>query len=394
MDPVRNPYAPGAGTPPPELAGRSALISDATVALRRTAITRPAQSLILVGLRGVGKTVLLVKLDEIAESEGFQTILVEAVEGRSLAELLLPGLKKALFAISNVESAKELGRRGLRVLRSFVGALKVSIGDAEFGLTISPEKGSADSGSLEADFPVLMLALGQAAKAAKRPIALFIDELQYLPEEDFSALIMAIHRLNQMLLPVVMIGAGLPQIPGFAGTAKSYAERLFKFKTIGALDKADAVDAVVNPARLEGVEFEPKAVLRILKITERYPYFLQQWSHEAWNVADGNVIKERDVLIGNANAIEVLDQSFFKVRFDRCTPSEKKYMRALAELGSGAHRSGEIASALKVKSTNVAPTRNNLIRKGMIYAPSYGDTAFTVPLFDQFLKRVMPQRPA
>jgi hypothetical protein len=391
MDPVRNPYAPGAGTPPPELAGRTELINEATVALRRAQLGRPTQSPILVGLRGVGKTVLLVKINEIAEKEGFHTVSVEAHEGKTLPQLLAPGLRKVLLTLSTVESAKEHGRRGLRVFRSFLGAVKVKINDVELGLTISPEAGTADSGDIESDLPDLMLAIGQAAKAAKRPVALLIDELQYLSESEFSALIMSIHKLNQGSFPVILVGAGLPQILGLAGTSKSYAERLFKFPEIGALDELDAMNAIVNPARGEGVEIERAAVAQILSLTERYPYFLQQWAHEAWNVAEGNVIRAKDVLSAHNNAIAVLDEGFFKVRFDRCTPSERKYMRALAELGSGIQRSGDIAQLLKVKTASVAPTRSSLIKKGMIYSPSHGDTAFTVPLFDQYMKRAMPK---
>jgi hypothetical protein len=389
MDPVRNPYAPGAGTPPPELAGRAEVITEADVALRRTALGRPVQSPILVGLRGVGKTVLLVRIRDIAEAANFHTISVEAHEGKTLPQLLVPGIRKALFALSNVERAKDQARRGLRVLRSFMSAVKITVNDVEYGMTIAPEAGTADSGDLETDLPELFLSLGEAAKASQRPIALLIDELQYLTENEFSALIMSIHKLNQVSHPVILIGAGLPQILGLAGSSKSYAERLFKFPEIGALEESDAIDAVVNPAKAEGVVFEQAAVAQILKVTERYPYFLQQWAYEAWNIAEDNVIRAKDVINAHNNAISVLDQSFFKVRFDRCTPSEKKYMRALAELGSGAHRSGDIAALLGVKTTSVAPTRSTLIKKGMIYSPSHGDTVFTVPLFDQFMKRAM-----
>ena len=390
MDPLKNPYAPGAGTPPPELAGRTQLIDNATVALRRTAIGRSSQSLILVGLRGVGKTVLLLKLSQIAQSEKFEVIWVEADEKKTLAELLLPGIRKALFAISTVESAKDVARRGLRVLTSFISTVKLSVGDAELGLTIAPEKGSADSGNLAADLLELMLALGEAARAAGKSVVILIDELQYLTSAELSALIMSIHRINQLVLPVFMVGAALPQIRGLAGTSKSYAERLFRFPEIGPLEEKDAIAAIRNPAGEAGVEFEDEAVHHILKSTRRYPYFLQQWSYEAWNIAEGDVVRAKDTIRADDKAIEALDDGFFKVRFDRCTPSERKYMWALAELGSGTQRSGEIASLLNVKSASVAPTRNSLMRKGMIYSPAHGDTAFTVPLFDQYMKRVMP----
>ena len=267
----------------------------------------------------------------------------------------MPGIRKAILSLSTVEKAKEHGRRALRVLRSFVSAVKVSIDGIEYGLSIAPEAGVADSGDLESDLPDLFLSLGAAADAAQRPIAIIIDELQYLSETEFSALIMAIHRITQLNRPIILIGAGLPQILGLAGESKSYAERLFKFPHIGALEEQDAINAIVNPANAEGVSFEKAAVAEILKVTERYPYFLQQWAHEAWNVAEGTTIRGKDVLEAHNNAIAILDESFFKVRFDRCTPSEKKYMRALAELGSGSHRSGDIATILKVKSASVAP---------------------------------------
>jgi hypothetical protein len=255
---------------------------------------------------------------------------------------------------------------------------------------LTPKKGLADSGDLEADLPALITSIGEAAKDGEAPVALFVDELQYLSPEEFSALIMSIHRINQRELPVVLIGAGLPQIHGLAGNSKSYAERLFRFPEIGALDRDDAIAAVAHPARAEDVEFEAAAIEEILALTERYPYFLQQWAYEAWNASETATISVQTVRRATTMAIEELDQSFFKVRFDRCTPSEKKYMRALAEFGQGKHRSGDIAEQLGVKISSVAPTRSALIRKGMIYSPAHGDTAFTVPLFDQYMRRVIP----
>jgi hypothetical protein len=201
---------------------------------------------------------------------------------------------------------------------------------------------------------------------------------------------MSIHRINQRELPVVLIGAGLPQIYALAGNSKSYAERLFRFPDIGALDRADAIAAIGNPAKLDGVSFSEDAIELILELTERYPYFLQQWAYEAWNASDSPTISLETVKAATKMAIQELDKSFFKVRFDRCSPSEKKYMRALAEFGQGKHRSGDIAEELGVKVTSVAPTRSALIKKGMIYSPSHGDTEFTVPLFDQYMRRVMP----
>jgi len=389
MDPVRNPFAPGAGTPPPELAGRADIIENGRVALQRIALGRPAQSQILVGLRGVGKTVLLNRIKYIADLSGYRTALLEAHEGKSLPELLAPSIRSMLYSISAVESAKEHGRRAWRALKGFVDGLSVTVEGVEFGLSIDPELGLADSGDIEADLPDLIVAVGAAAKASGAPVALLLDELQYLSEREFSALIMAIHRVNQSSLPVILVGAGLPQIHGLAGNSKSYAERLFRFPEIGALERRDAAHAIVAPAKEEGAEFSDDAVERVLDLTKCYPYFLQQWAYEAWNVAENNLIALGDIETASKLAIAELDQSFFKVRFDRCTPAERKYMRALAEFGEGKHRSGDVAERLGVKVTSVAPTRNSLIRKGMVYSPAHGDTAFTVPLFDEYMRRVM-----
>lgn len=390
MDPVRNPYAPGAGSPPPELAGRQDVIRDAEIALKRLTVGRPTQSPILVGLRGVGKTVLLVRVRQIAENEHIKTIFVEAHEGKTLVELIVPGLRQILYSLSIIEKAKERARRGLRVLKSFINGIKLTIHDIEFGMTIDPESGTADSGDLETDLPILLIAVAEAAQSSGHAISIFIDEMQYLCEKEFSSLIMAIHRINQNNLPLLLIGAGLPQIMGLAGNSKSYSERLFTYPNIGALSETDATAAIVNPARSEGVRIESAAVRQILSVTKQYPYFLQQWAYEAWNVATDDVIRSRDVINAHNNAIATLDESFFKVRFERCTPSEKKYMRALAQFGSGPFRSGDIADLLGVKTTSVAPTRAKLIKKGMIYSPAHGDTEFTVPLFDEFMKRAMP----
>ncbi len=389
MDPVRNPYAPGAGNPPPELAGRQEILDLAQTSILRTEQNRPTQSIILVGLRGVGKTVLLNRIDQLAQENHFQSIYVEAHEGKRLVELMVPGLRTVLYRLSTLEKAKENARRGLRVLKGFLNGLKISVEGVDVG--IDPEIGTADSGDLEADLPELMLSVATAAKSAGRPLIILIDELQYLTEKEFSALIMAVHRMNQKQLPVLMVGAGLPQILGLAGSSKSYAERLFKYPAVSALNEEDAIVALVNPARSEGVAFEDDAVRKILEVTQRYPYFLQQWAYEAWNAAQGPRIDAKTVDEATKAAIAELDTSFFKVRFDRCTPSEKLYMRALAELGAGTQRSGDIAEVLGVKSTSVAPTRNALIKKGMIYSPSHGDTTFTVPLFDEYMRRAMPQ---
>ncbi len=390
MDPVRNPFAPGAGAPPPALTGRDALREEARIALDRIRAGRQAKSLLLIGLRGVGKTVLLDRLCEEAESSGLETIRIEAPENRSLPAMLAPQLRVALLRLSRNEKAKDLATRALKALAGFARSLKVKYNDIEVGLDQEPEPGLADNGDLEHDLQALLEAAGDAARKAGTALALFIDELQYVGEEELAALITALHRCAQRSLPVVLVGAGLPQLPGQMGRAKSYAERMFSFPAIGALDRDAATLALVLPAREQGVEFTPDALEAILARTEGYPYFLQEWGKHAWDAAERSPITSEDVERAGAAAMAELDESFFRVRFDRLTQAERRYLRAMAELGPGPHRSGDIADVISRKVTSLAPIRESLIRKGMIWSPSHGDTAFSVPLFDAFMRRTMP----
>ncbi|MGB0257636.1 MAG: ATP-binding protein [Coraliomargarita sp.] len=390
MDPIRNPYAPGAGSQPPELAGRDEVREFVRIALERTRIGRPNKSVLLVGLRGVGKTVLLDRMREDAETEGIYTARIEAPEDRSLPSMLAPQLRVALIKLSRKEAAKELSERALKGLAGFAKALKVKYQDLEVGIDFEPEPGLADNGDLESDLQDLLEAAGQAAKAANTCIALFIDELQYVKEEQLAALITALHRASQRRLPILLVGAGLPQLRGRLGRAKSYAERLFEFSEIGPLSKADATIALAKPAEDEGVSYQPESLEQIVRETKGYPYFLQEWGRHAWEVADQSPITKEDVTVASRQAVADLDASFFRVRFDRLTPSEKKYLKAMAELGPGPHRSGDIAGILNREVTSLAPVRNQLISKGMIWSPHHGDTAFTVPLFDEFMHRIMP----
>jgi AAA ATPase domain len=390
MDPLNNPFSPGAGSPPPELAGRDDLIEGARLMLQRVRMGRYEQSLMLVGLRGVGKTVLLNKVREMAEAHDYSIVMIEATEGRSLPELLIPALRQILYQLDAMAGVSNKVKRGLRVLRSFVGAVKVKVADVEIGLDIDPEKGSADSGDLEADLSAMLVALGEAAQDRSRAVAVIVDELQYISEAEMSALIMAVHRISQRQLPVVLVGAGMPQLVGLAGRSKSYAERLFIYPDIGPLSADDAKEALRGPIRAQGADITDAALDELVVVTHGYPYFLQEWGYQVWNMADSSPIDADVVKRATVVAIKKLDGSFFRVRFDRLTPREKDYMRALAELGPGAHRSGDIADTLGVKVQSVAPLRGGLIRKGMIYSPAHGDTAFTVPLFDEFMQRTMP----
>ena len=390
MDPIRNPFAPGAGTPPPELAGRDELRETVRVALERTRGGLPAKSVLMVGLRGVGKTVLLDRMREDAEQSGLQTLRVEAPESRSLPALLAPQLRQALLGLSRNDRARDLATRALRGLAGFAKALKLKYRDIEVGLDFDPEPGLADNGDLEHDLQALLEVVGAAAREAGTVFALFVDELQYVEEDQLAALITALHRTAQRRLPVVLVGAGLPQLRGQMGRAKSYSERLFDFPEIGALPPQAAKLAIEKPVRDQGAQIEGAALEEILNRSRGYPYFLQEWGKHAWDAAPGPIIARDDVARASQLTIAALDESFFRVRFDRLTPSEKRYLRAMSELGPGPHRSGDIADALKRKVTALGPTRNQLIAKGMIYSPSHGDTAFTVPLFDEFMRRIMP----
>ena len=391
MDPVSNPFAPGAGTPPPAFVGRNALLLKADIALQRIRLQRSAKSLILVGLRGVGKTVLLFRIREQAEASGYKALMIEAPEDKALPELLLPPLRQILMSLDGMERLSTKVKRGLRVLKSFASGLRLKMGELELG--VDAELGSADSGNLESDLGNLFEAIGEAAADRNTAVALCIDELQYLSEADLSALITALHRVAQKQLPLVVFGAGLPQIVAKAGRSKSYAERLFEFPEIGPLTPEDAREAMQGPVNLQQVTFTKAALDEIVAVTEGYPYFLQQWGHDVWNLAKHSPIDLATAQAASLVAIRGLDESFFRVRFDRLTPREKAYLRAMAEGGPDSQRSGDIAERLGVKVTTVAPVRSSLIKKGMVYSPGHGDNAFTVPLFDQYLCRVMPAWP-
>jgi hypothetical protein len=390
VDPVLNPFAPGAGSPPPELVGRDALRESVRIACERTRRGLPAKSVVMVGLRGVGKTVLLDQMRDDAEAAGIQTIRIEAPEGRSLPGILAPELRRALIRLSREDRARDLAQRALRALAGFARSLKVKYQDLEVGLDFDPEPGLADNGDLEHDLAQLMSATGEAAKGAGTAEVLFIDELQYVPEKELAALITALHRTSQEQLPVGLVAAGLPPLRGMMGKAKSYSERLFEFPQVGALSEAHARQAIVLPLTANAVAIEAAALDSIVLETEGYPYFLQEWGKHSWDVAAKSPITRGDVEVASREAVAALDASFFRVRFDRLTAAEKRYLRAMAELGPGPHRSGEIAEQLGQKVTASAPMRSNLILKGMIWSPNHGETAFTVPLFDEFMRRIMP----
>ena len=388
MDPRRNPFAPGAGAPPPELAGRDDLIERSAIALHRIRAGRAARSTILYGLRGVGKTVLLAAMRDAAEAEGMVLVNIEAPENRSLPGMLVPALRASLLRLDRLKQATAGVSKALRALAGFA-KLKVRFEDLEVALDFDSEPGLADSGDLDSDLADLIAATGEAARERETAVILVIDELQYVPEEQLAALISALHRASQKRLPITMLAAGLPQLLGQMGRAKSYAERLFEFVPVGPLESVAAEAAIRLPIEREEEMIADDAVAAIVEDTQGYPYFLQEWGKHSWDAAEASPITVADVRAGSVTALADLDASFFRVRFDRLSPAEKRYLRAMAELGPGPHRSGDIADAMGVKVSSVAPTRNSLIAKGMLYSPAHGDTAFTVPLFDAFMRRVM-----
>jgi hypothetical protein len=390
MNPLKNPFSPGAGSPPPELVGRDPILEQARILLGRVKQKKPEKSMLLTGLRGVGKTVLLNEIERIAKVDTYHTISIEAHEDKPLGLLIAPYLRSLLYELDRLAGVGDKVKRGLAVLRSFIGALKVTVDDVTYGLDIDPEKGTADSGDLEIDLPSLFIAIGEAAENRNRAVAILIDEIQYFNQTELAALIMAMHKIQQQQLPVVLLGAGLPIVPGLAGESKSYAERLFNFPEIGALSQSDAAKALRDPARAAGVEFEPEALEEVFRLTKGYPYFVQEWGYQAWNQAPASPITWSIIETATADVIPRLDKNFFRVRFDRLTPSEKNYLRAMAALGPDAHRTGDIADILGVKINSLGPVRAKLIKKGMIYSPAHGEMAFTVPLFDEFMVRAVP----
>jgi hypothetical protein len=387
MDPLRNPFAPGAGSRPPELAGRDDVLDKARIACGRAVRGRSVRPLMLLGLRGTGKTVLLNEIKKIGEGEGLITTKIESPENTRLAKLLVPEMMRALRILSVSEKAKDLALRGLRAVRSFVSVFNVEF--AGVGIGVEPEVGLADSGNIEADLTDLFRTLGLAAQAAGKGWLLLIDEVQYLNEEDLSAIIVAIHHMSQENLPVVFVGAGLPQVARLAGDAKSYAERLFDYPKIGALASQDAGRAVTAPIIEEGESISDAAVTYMVELTRGYPFFIQEWASTTWNITeDGASIELEDAKNAYTRALASLDEGFFKVRYDRLTKAEIKFVAAMSELGDGPYQMGDIASKLATKVQSLGPARASIIHKGMIYSTDHGYLDFTVPLFADHMRRV------
>ena len=388
MDRRNNPYAPGAGMQPPEPAGRDRLIEDVTIDMDRVLARRPTRGLMLLGLRGVGKTVLLNRLRAFADHKGFETVKIEAPEGGALPDLLAPELRRILYALDLREAGGRHLRRAVNVLRGFAQVFKVRIGDIEF--SVEPAPGAGDSGNLEQDLPHLLVAVAEAAAERRSAVGLFVDEIQYLSSVELAAIVVACHEIAQRNLPLLFIGAGLPQVAALSGSAKSYAERLFDYPEVGPLDPDAARAAIAVPARKEGISFDDGAIEAILQATRNYPYFIQEWGFQVWNRAPSSPIAREVVADATPDAIARLDASFFRVGFDRLTVLQQKYLRAMAELGPGPHHTGQVATALGVAATSVATVRQQLVNKGIVWSQRRGEVSFTAPLFDRFMKRQMP----
>jgi AAA ATPase domain len=387
MDQVRNPYSPGAGTRPPTLVGREPQLDQVDIAVQRLTIGRPERSLILTGLRGVGKTVLLNEFGKLAVSHGWVHEHIEATEDIDLARVLGIASRTALLKLSTTERVRDRARRGLGVLRSFLKVRYTAPG-GDLSIDVEPFPGLADSGDLDRDLGGLFTELGECAQLHGNGVLFTIDELQYIRTEQFAALIVGLHRVSQAGLPFLVIGAGLPSLPGLAGEAKSYAERLFSFVQIGSLTSEQAQQALDEPARAEGVRWQAEAIRAVEVLTGGYPYFLQEFGKQAWAVADGTRIELKDVELSAPIALSELDGGFFRARVDRTTDSEREYLRAMANVGGpGPYRSGDVANSIGKAAQKVGSIREALIRKGLCYSPRRGEIAFTVPLFDDYVRR-------
>lgn len=385
MDALGNPYTPGAGTKPPALAGRDRELAHFELLLGRLERGRPERSMMISGLRGVGKTVLLTTFEDVALERGWVPAFTEVRHDTELRPLMARMARRVLLAMSRTDRVKDRVHRALGVLKAF--SLRTPDG-FDLSVEVDALTGTADSGDLEDDLSELLLEMGRAAQEAGSGIVLLLDEIQFLDRAALEALIAGLHRVAQRELPLALVAGGLPSIPRLAGEAKSYAERLFTFPRIGSLTDAAAAEALVRPAREEGVEFSDGAVESVLELTEAYPYFIQEYGRHAWQAATESPIDREDVERARPSAQADLDEGFFTVRFERATTAERRYMAAMAALGAGGQASGQVAQRLGYSDpAQASVVRANLIDKGLIYSPDYGVVDFTVPHFAGFMQR-------
>ncbi len=391
MDPIDNPFSPGAGAPPPELVGRDDILNQTTTGIARTKACRSERSRLLTGLRGVGKTVLLNKIAWIARQQECITLQMEARECQSLAEMIAPAVEEALNSLDKIRGTKDALAKGWKTFKALLGGARIRVSEFEVGF--DPTEGNESRGAsvVESTLPPLIEAAAEAAKERNTSIVILVDEMQYLDIPSLRALIFSLHNTQQKQLPFYLVGAGLPNLPGLAAEAVSYAERLFLYPVVGPLSQSDTEKALQDPVQKYNVHFEQEALDEIFRQTQGYPYFVQEWGSQSWNLSMGPTITKSDVRKATLYATSQLDERFFRARIDRLTPSEKTYLRAMSHIGPGQLRTGDISKVLGRRSGDLGPTRDKLIKKGMIYSPSHGLLAFTVPLFDEYMKRVMPE---
>lgn len=390
MDPVRNPYSPGAGTRPPALVGREREIEAMDIALQRLLLGRDGRSQMLTGLRGVGKTVLLNEFELLAEGRGYFHEHIEVNEEGDLPFRLASAFRRVLLAMEARRRIGERIRRALGVIKAF--SLRIP-GGLELSIDVDPVPGPADSGDLATDLAGMFVELGEVGRDHSTGVLITIDELHYVNQPTLEALVMGLHRASQLRLPITIAGAGLPSLAALTGEAKSYAERMFTFPVIGSLPVDQAREALQVPARDEGVSWSRPALDRIIEVTQGYPYFLQEFGKAAWDAAARtDRIEAGDIDRSIPVATAELDDGFFRVRIGRTSDPERAYLRAMAELASeqGPIRSSAVAALLGRKVTAVAPTRDALIKKALCYSPRWGEIDFTVPMFDGFMKRLIP----
>lgn len=392
VDPILNPYTPNAGAQPQVMLGRDDQLASFQLLLGRLQRGRTEQSMIVTGLRGVGKTALLGQFRRTALASNWVVVEMEIRKHADTDFRREVGLhmRRALFDLSPRARWGERMQHAASVLKSFTVTVDES-GAITTGLDVKAAEGRADHDDLALDLSDLFVAVGEAAQSASRGVVLLLDEIQFLATAQLEALITALHRTVQREVPITMVGAGLPQIAELAGDAKSYAERLFKFPAIGSLTGPDARLAFRVPAQEEGGDFSDDALELAVQITDGYPYFVQELGYAVWPHADGPMIQVDDV----RHAVELyeakLDSSFFRVRLDRSTAMQRAYLRAMAELGPGPQRSADIAEVMGRTSPQVAPTRAELIAMGLLYTPEHGQAEFTVPHFDRYMKRAIPE---
>ncbi len=392
MDPVSNPYTPNAGARPQAVVGRDDQLASFDLLLRRLRLGRSEQSMFITGLRGVGKTVLLGQFRSKALAEGWVVVELEVSKHDDSRFRLDVGarIRTALLELSPRARWNQRFEHALSVLRSFTLSVDQT-GSLTLGMTESAAEGYADHGDLALDMTDLLVSLGDAARSVERGVVLLFDEVQFLHKPQLEALIAALHKVVQRELPVTLVAAGLPQIAELAGDAKSYAERLFKFPHIGELSDTDSRKALSVPAADEGVRFSDEALDLAVTLTGGYPYFIQELGYAVWGIATGNEITRADVEQTVPIYESKLDASFFRVRLDRATELQRAYLRAMASLGPDPQKAADVAAVLKRQSTQLGPTRAELINMGLLYTPEHGYAAFTVPHFDQFMIRALPQ---